>query len=230
MLKQFKENIKIYIAKSILKLENIDISDIQTKQLLDNATIDIELDDVKAQVVENLLNTFEYLKNKDLKKLKINQELYIKLNELLAYNQALYVGSFRDRENYINCVEDPIQIPNTDNIKSILNDLENIDKNSYKQVISKSFCNLAKIQPFMDGNKRSSLFICNLALLKKEFGVFAIPTEKYSTFEDYLRDFYQDKNTDIYDYMANEFIIPIKSKNNQNIELDTSDTAFKFNP
>lgn len=104
MLKQFKENIKIYIAKSILKLENIDISDIQTKQLLDNATIDIDLDDVKAQVVENLLNTFEYLKNKDLKTLKINQKLYIKLNELLAYNQALYVGSFRDKENYINCI------------------------------------------------------------------------------------------------------------------------------
>lgn len=66
------------------------------------------------------------------------------------------------------------------------------------------------MQPFMDGNKRSSLLICNLALLKHKFGIFVIPTQKYSEFEKYLRDFYQSKNTNIYEYIKNEFLISIE--------------------
>lgn len=46
MLDNFREEVKIYLAKSILKLENIIITDIQTKNILEKSKIDMDLDEL----------------------------------------------------------------------------------------------------------------------------------------------------------------------------------------
>lgn len=46
MLDNFREEVKIYLAKSILKLENIILTDIQTKNILEKSKIDMDLDEL----------------------------------------------------------------------------------------------------------------------------------------------------------------------------------------
>lgn len=55
----------------------------------------MDLDELNMTIIDNMIKTL------DLDKLVINKDLYIKLNSLLAKNQALNVGAFRDRVFYI---------------------------------------------------------------------------------------------------------------------------------
>lgn len=72
------------------------------------------------------------------------------------------------------------------------------------------------MQPFYDGNKRTTLFFCNTALLKKQLGIFFIENEKYDIFENELTKYY----TEQLDCKLQEVLVKdcIKSINELDIE------------
>ncbi|WP_406038414.1 Fic family protein [Succinimonas sp.] len=69
-------------------------------------------------------------------------------------------------------------------------------------IASVCFCNLARLQPFWDGNKRTALCLCNMELLKHDFDLLIIPKDKYAGFEERLTPFYKKENNDVIGYLA----------------------------
>ncbi len=191
-LKQFKQDTKAHIARTLLHFENINLNQLQTRQLLATKTLHRAVDDVDATIVKNLLDTFDYIEQLDLSALTIDHDLFIDINHRLAKEQALFTGRYRDSLGRIGCIDKPIAIPDPEKINAILQALCDIHAKNYKSVVADAFMHLAKMQPFFDGNKRASLFLCNIALAKKELGYFSIPNEKYCQFEEYLTLFYRD--------------------------------------
>ena len=70
----------------------------------------------------------------------------------------------------------------------------------------KFFCELSLMQPFFDGNKRSTNLLCNSVLLKKDIGLFIIDQKSIDTFNSYLYQYYTKQNMDIFEFIGNELI------------------------
>ncbi len=198
---------KIPIAQTLLHFESIDLTESQIKQLFATQILETVLDDVDKTIITNLLNTVDYIEKFDLSSINVDCELYKKLNELFAFEQALSVGEFRNTDVTITCIDYPIKPVNLDTVNNILKNLANINKDNFKEIIADSFMTLSRIQPFYDGNKRTTLFLCNIALAKQNLGYFSIPNEMYAMFEEYLTLFYRDNNKEpLKNLIINEFI------------------------
>ena len=195
-LKQlFRQEIKVFFAQTLFRFEGMALSQVQTRQLLDKEKKkELHFDFDQTQIINNVIEALDFIDKVDLKTISIDSNTYIKLNEILAKNQALETGKFRDQEGYIPCIENPIPPVKAEEIEKQLNMLDHVDKNNFKIRVPIIFSELIKAQPFFDGNKRTTLFICNLALLKKDLGVFYIKNDKYPEFEEKLTDFYTGKN------------------------------------
>ena len=218
---------KIFLAQTALHLEDIHLDDIQIQHLLDRQTHQcFEIDEDDAIVMRNIVDALDYLEKLDLNSLLIDTKLYIKLNELLAKEQALFIGRFRDRPTAIGCIPDDIPVYDESLIKNEVERLSNINEASYHSVVPECFCKLSLMQPFFDGNKRSTAFLCNVALIKKNLGVFSISYEKLDEFNSLLRDYYTGENKNILDFIGKELIITTKQLNDEscnknNAEINT---------
>lgn len=148
----------------------------------------------------NFIDTF------DLKNSKIDLSLYKKLNELLSYNQSLAPGTFRKEGHYayIPCIKDPISAPSIIEINYQLDCLNSLSLNNYKSQVSCIFCILCKFQPFYDGNKRSTLCLCNLALLKQNKEMLIIKNNQYNDFDRLLTEFYVGSNENLISFLVEE--------------------------
>ena len=149
----------------------------------------------------NFIDTF------DLKNSKIDLSLYKKLNELLSYNQSLAPGTFRKEGHYayIPCIKDPISAPSIVEVNYQLDCLNYLSSNNYKSDVSRIFCNLCKSQPFYDGNKRSTLCLCNLALLKQNKEMLIIQNDQYDDFDKLLTYFYVGSNEDFVGFLVDRY-------------------------
>lgn len=193
---------KVLLVQNILRFEDILIDEEQTNSLLKHDLYNFDkADDEIKTIVQNLLNTFEYLEQITLNTLKIDNDLYILLNTLLAKDQALEVGKYRDGDCFIRCIETPIKPPSQALLDDNLSLLCNMTKENYKEIVSKVFCTLIRNQPFFDGNKRSTLMLCNLALKKKGLGNFVILNKDYEKFSTELSKFYTKNNRDILNFL-----------------------------
>ena len=62
------------------------------------------------------------------------------------------------------------------------------------------------MQLFFDGNKRSTLFLCNLALIKNNLGLFFVNHENIIIFNENLMYYYQNININIVNFIENTLI------------------------
>lgn len=60
---------------------------------------------------------------------------------------------------------------------------------------------MCKAQPFFDGNKRSTLCLCNEALLKQKLGVMLIKNELYPEFDKLLTKFYANNDEELLNFL-----------------------------
>lgn len=207
MYSNFRNEVKVFLAQNLMRFENLELSAIQTQQLLDNkvqARLCLDFDDVT--VIKNVINTLDFVEKLDFNKTKIDLNLYKKLNEMLSFNQSLYPGQLREGDHfaYIPCIEDPIKPASPQKIQEQLDILNTLENNSYKDHVSHVFCNLSKMQPFYDGNKRSTLFLCNCALQKQNFDMLIIKNDIYPDFELSLTRFYSRNDCEIFEFLKDQ--------------------------
>ncbi len=78
--------------------------------------------------------------------------------------------------------------------------LNNIDDIVLKAL--KFFCYIARIQMFIDGNKRVAQLIANKILIQKNIGIFQVCLEKLEEFKTLLINFYETSDdTQLIDFM-----------------------------
>lgn len=207
LLSAFRENLKIFLAQNLMRFEDIVVDPVRTRDLIENRyTREISFDAENTLIIKNIINALDYLKILDLRNLEINDELFIKINSMLAFEQALETGHYRDRNCYIDCIADPIAPPDKEEIDHYLRLLNSCTERDFKDIVAVVFCNLAKMQPFFDGNKRSILFLCNVVLLKKNLGIFFIENKLYAQFQTLLTLFYTQGNTDIFKFLKEQCV------------------------
>ncbi len=206
-LKDYRREIKIHFAQSLCRFEGINLTDIQTEKLLNKENFEmLDFPEEESLVIDNVVNTLNFMDSIDILKLNVDLELYIKLNSMLAKEQALFTGALRNGLSSIPCIGQ-IPIPSQERVEEEITKLNKITPDNYKYVVSECFCNLSRLQPFGDGNKRTTLFLCNIQLIKKDFDLLIIQKDKYADFEEHLTAFYTEENQDIIDYLADNCFI-----------------------
>ena len=196
--------LKLLLAKNLFRFEDLEFSTEKIQGILNEkveALNSIELGDLA--ILNGIRRLFEYIEKLNIKELCIEVEFYKTLNGILAFNQSLDPGRFREGNQlvYISSIKDPIKPAPLSFIKERLELLSHLDKDNYKKVVSRVFCQLCKAQPFFDGNKRSTLCLCNVALLKQKLGVMLIKNELYPEFDKLLTKFYANNDEELLNFL-----------------------------
>ena len=99
--------LKIYFVLKILNLVQKKIKDIFNEKV--EALKSIELGDLA--ILNGIRRLFEYIEEINIKELCIEVEFYKTLNGILAFNQSLDPGIFREGNQlvYISSIKDPIK-------------------------------------------------------------------------------------------------------------------------
>ena len=99
--------LKIYFVLKILNLVQKKIKDIFNEKV--EALKSIELGDLA--ILNGIRRLFEYIEELNIKELGIEVEFYKTLNGILAFNQSLDPGIFREGNQlvYISSIKDPIK-------------------------------------------------------------------------------------------------------------------------
>ncbi len=205
------------------KIEGNTYTYVETEALLiDGITSTKKYEDAK--MLKNLHNTFTTCISeiKNNKPFEINERtiksIHSELADGLVENNDR--GDFRRR---------PVAITSTDYIPpkeehQIREEFSNIMKkqDEYSNPLEKAVflhCNLARLQPFIDGNKRTARTVESLVLMQNNIiPVYSIKDEDFVKYRDGLLQFYETKNYTKYaDYFLDKQIDRINK-----ISLDSS--------
>ncbi|MBQ9407000.1 MAG: Fic family protein [Desulfovibrio sp.] len=141
-----------------------------------------------------------------MKDIEITIDYYTKLNAILAKEQALSVGSLRNKPIWIDCIPEDIPPCTEETVCAEISKLTSINEYNFREIVANVFCRLVRMQPFFDGNKRATNVLCNTVLIQKNLGLFVIPVEKIGEFNHLLRDYYTEKNSAILEFISMELI------------------------
>ncbi len=154
---------KVFLAQSALIFEDIYLDLEDTLYFISKENINNFTDSKDdAIILHNVIKTLDYIDKIDYSNLQINLNLYIKLNSIPAENQALFAGKLRDIPIAIGCIKEEIGVSKKEEIISEIDKLNTLNTDNSKKIIPEVFCRLSKMQPFFDGNKRSTLFCATL--------------------------------------------------------------------
>jgi Fic family protein len=125
-----------------------------------------------------------------------SKETFHKINRIVANNEALYAGSFRNG---------PVNIAGTRNYKAPnhekLNDIfdAEISEILRKPTVERAVCIFlwgSLNQFYWDGNKRTARLIANGILINEGVGVFNVKTKDILEFNTLMVDFYDTAKAD----------------------------------
>ena len=126
--------LKLLLAKNLFRFEELEFS-IEKIQDIFNEKVEalnsIDLDDLA--ILNGIRRLFEYIEKLNIKELCIEVEFYKTLNGILAFNQSLDQGRFREGNQlvYISSIKDPINPAPLSFIKERLELLSHLDKDNY---------------------------------------------------------------------------------------------------
>lgn len=194
------------------QLENNPITFPEVKTLMDGITIGGH----KVSDVEQILNIKNAWTNLldaiKLDNFPVSKILFNKINELVAKDEALYAGRFRNGS---------VGIAGTEKYKSPdFNDLDNIFDSEIDAILS-NFNPIEKAirlflwgslnQFYWDGNKRTARIIANGILINGGIGIFNIKAKDILEFNTLMIDFYDTQIADnIVKFLNEKAIITIE--------------------
>lgn len=173
------------IAKSYLKIEGFDFNDDEISEILNlHSCSSSKLTNRGKYLIANLIGTFNYLsENIDMEYLELNDYIYVKLNGLIGNNLGYSCGVIRNNYFFLHDKNLKIAPPDKDYIRELIAKLNNLTGDNYKDIVAEFFAEMIRIQPFYAENKKTTLILINLALLRDGLGYFSISNEY---FEDFL--------------------------------------------
>lgn len=179
------------------QLENNPITFPEVKTLIDGITIGgHKISDVEQ--ILNIKNTWsmllEFIKNN---KFVVTKEMFNKVNDIIAREEAIEWGKFRNGR---------VSIAGTKKYKAPeFNELNNIFDSEIDLILSgfnpieqaiRIFLWGALNQFYWDGNKRTARIIANGVLIDNGIGIFNIKTDDILEFNSLMVDFYETQIAD----------------------------------
>lgn len=189
-----KRNVVDSIWKSA-NLEGIAITFSETQAILDGQNVSrLRIDEI--QTINNLKHAWQFLLNSIEAEIDFN---YISsIHSLIGANIVDSAGKLRTFEVGMGGTTWKPELPSKEKLERLI-DLYKNDTVSETDKILTLMCELMKMQPFNDGNKRTAMLIANHELIKKGRGIISISEENKIEFGNKLIDFYenQDKIEDL---------------------------------
>ncbi|WP_029513039.1 Fic family protein [Mycoplasmopsis iners] len=180
MIKKYIYELTAYASN----LENIDITIDQTKKLVDDLD-DLNLNFYNKNVVLNLYQTYKKLIHDEI---EYNEKFPVltlmEINKNIGERIIIDNGKIRKQSVLITGTSYKPPVVNEELINNVI--LDSLYDLNIDSILSLQ-CKLMKLQPFNDGNKRSSMIFTNL-LLSKHFNQVLVvkDIEKYrNLFVDY---------------------------------------------
>ncbi len=174
---------------------------------------------VDAKMLKNLYNTFiscvREIKNN--KSIELTEQKILSLHSSLASELVNYseLGKFRNEQVRISGTD---YMPSEDRSSIIaykccnyLNDSKRI-KNPIEQAVF-LHCNIARLQPFIDGNKRISRLVESITLMNNDIiPIYSNKKEDIFKYRDAILCFYEEQDYSKYaDYVLNKRIREIEN-------------------
>ncbi|WP_027333043.1 Fic family protein [Mycoplasmopsis gallinarum] len=180
MIKKYIYELTTYASN----LENIDITIDQTKKLVDNLD-DLNLNFYNKNIVLNLYQTYKKVIHEEIEYNKKFPVLTLMdINKNIGERIIIDNGKIRKQSVLITGTSYKPPVVNEELINNVI--LDSLYDLNIDSVLSLQ-CKLMKLQPFNDGNKRTSMIFTNL-LLSKHFNQVLVVKDigKYrSLFVDY---------------------------------------------
>jgi Fic family protein len=206
MLEKIKNNKDkaLFLAKKqlpelvcdVVNLEGIHYTLPEIQTLLDDITVGGHKQSDE-EITKNQINAWKFLfKSIENNSFELTKTYVLKLHNILAKNEALTSGEFRDGAVFIAGTD--YHPPKYNELDSLWQEIENIifDDNNvllYQKAIS-VFLQMARTQFFYDGNKRTGRMIMNGILLQHGLPVINLPANKQLEFNKLMLDFYPSGN------------------------------------
>lgn len=183
------------VVHSITLFEDLQITpkDIETITNLSDKPITLTGHDSK--ILQNSINGWDFIL--DTLGDPTTVDYIIKLNGILAKDQALEIGKLRSGSGgyVVGSVYSP-PIPNENDVKDMVEKYLISTTNLMHDVLE-YFCYATKSQLFWDGNKRTSFLIVNKLLIENGLGIFYIEQELRKEFNDLLSEHYNKSHIDV---------------------------------
>lgn len=188
------------------KVEGIPTTYLQTKILIDKNKAP-ELDFYDVVKLKNLKDAYKLLINNDFYNEPCDIYSLYKINyEINKGGLVKFPGVLRKEEVSIGGTSYIPSIPNQYDINNMIIDIVNDSSIDPFTRGATLFAKLVKAQPFIDGNKRTSMIFANHYLLQNGYGIFSIPENKDNSFFEHLVNYYEDetKINELTDFLKEE--------------------------
>jgi len=198
-----KRNIVDSMWKSA-NLEGIAITFPETQAIYDGQNVSrLRIDEI--QTVNNLKHAWQFLLNTI--ELEIDFNYISSIHSLIGANIVDLAGKLRTFDVGMGGTNWKPELPSKEKLERLIELYKN-DTSSETEKILTLMCELMKMQPFNDGNKRTAMLIANHELIKKGRGIISISEENKIEFGSKLIDFYenQDKIEDLKKFLFSNCI------------------------
>lgn len=171
------------------RMEGLNITFPQTKTILEGVNVpNLKIDEI--QCILNLRDAWKYVIN------NINDEFNIdficKVNELVARNESIAWGVFRQGGVQITGTDYIPEIPNEEKVRNEISQILKIENPTERSIEYMLYC--MRSQLFWDGNKRTSTICANKIMIENGCGIIKVPDNKLEEFTVLLSDFYSTNN------------------------------------
>lgn len=191
-IKTYDDNIllaKTFIKENIFYLmcfESKNITFPKIESILQN--VNITNGGFDAQVTHQLMNGWKLIL--DIPDSNITFTQILSLHSQIAKEQALEWGVLRSGNVSISGTSFSPKIVRQKDIEEMILKVRNSD-DIYKE-ISYFIPKLIKMQPFWDGNKRTSIILANRLLIENHSGIISINNHHFEEFNNLLSNYYND--------------------------------------
>lgn len=150
----------------------------------------------------------------------LSKENFIKINAIVARNEALEIGGFRKGQVYIGDYTPPYHKELDKCFKKMIASIRG--QNDISRKASDLFLDSARNQYFYDGNKRTAQLIMNGLLISKGFAPRSIQRENLPEYNERMAKFYHSNDKkEMYDFLEKSLArIDIKSNISKLSELE----------
>lgn len=204
------QKMKAELIHNMVVAEGSALTAIQTKTLIEDKVTPsgANIDDVEQAM--RLSRAFDEIsKQIENDNFEITKDNFIKINSIVAVNEALKVGDFRDSQVYIsNCEYTPPKSSELDNKFSSM--IESFNRKTQVEVkASDLFLDSARNQYFFDGNKRTAQLMMNGYLISQGKSPRSIPKETIEEYNEKMTRFYETNDkTEMYDFLEKKATSP----------------------
>ncbi len=198
----------ISLIRTLCLFEDIRLGEEQARELLQIGRSSFPgLSGDDELIVSSVRDTLAFLGSRENRGMKADLALFLRLNALLAREQALIPGVLRNGPVFVPSMGE-VPPPDPRRVEAEIDRLNSLGSGNCALEAAGCFCRLARMQPFWDGNKRTALTLCSVMLMRHGSGPLAVPEEEYALFDELLTSFYTRKDESLPGFLAMRCRVP----------------------